>query len=147
MTRKASSVGEKLQAIRGFIAASAIALIAGATISVSAVVAGAQEPAPAASDMARLVGNWSGRTQDDGVLRVTISADRILGFKFTGGEKDHGIGTFRLQSPDQLLYTPLNETNAEHWTYGFDSAGHLRLKMEEDDPKDVEQYTLSRAKP
>jgi hypothetical protein len=147
MVRNAVSVGDKLQVIRGLMAASAIALIAGAILSLSAIRARAQEPGSPAGDLSRLIGNWSGQTQVDGVLTVTISEDRILGYKFTGGEKDHGMGTFRLQSPDRLLYTPLNETEVEHWTYGFDSAGHLKLKMEEDDPKDVEEYTLSRIKP
>jgi hypothetical protein len=147
MIRNSVSVGKKLQAIRGLAAASAAALVAGAILSVAAIHAGAQEPGAASSDLARLVGNWSGQTQNDGALTVTISEDRILGFQFTGGEKDHGYGTFRLQSPDRLLYTPLNETETQHWTYGFDSAGRLKLKMEEDDPKDVEEYTLSRVKP
>jgi len=125
----------------------AAALLAGAILTVSAVRAVAQAPGSAASDLARLVGNWSGPTSGDGLLKVTISSDHILGFQFTGGDKDHGFGTFRVQPPDRLLYTPLNETEAEHWTYGFDSSGRLKLKMEEDDPKDVEEYTLSRANP
>lgn len=112
-----------------------------------AIRAAAQSSGSPGSDAAKLVGNWSVQTANDGVLKVSISDDRMLGFQFTGGEKDHGFGTFRLNSPDQLLYTPLNETEAEHWTYGFDSAGHLKLKMEEDDPKDIEEYTLSRVKP
>ena len=125
----------------------AVALLAGVVFAVSAVRTVAQAPGSAASDLARLVGNWSGQTANDGVLKVTVSSDRILGFQFTGGDKDHGFGTFRLQTPGRLLYTPLNETDAEHWTYGFDSAGRLKLKMEEDDPKDVEEYTLSRVNP
>jgi len=147
MIRDVASARGTLKSPRLLSAVGVVGLILVAIISFPAVRAGAQEPIPAAGDMSRLIGNWSGQTQGDGVLTVTISEDRILGFKFTGGEKDHGMGTFRLQSPDRLLYTPLNETDVEHWTYGFDSAGHLKLKMEEDDPKDVEEYTLSRLKP
>src|SRR5580704_8541348 len=133
--------------IRKTFSISASALLAVATLSVAAIHAEAQSPGSASSDLAKLVGNWSGQTASDGVLKVSISEDRILGFQFTGGDKDHGFGTFRLQIPGGLLYTPLNEKVVEHWTYSFDSAGRLKLKMEEDDPKDAEEYTLSRVQP
>jgi hypothetical protein len=133
--------------IRNTLSVGAFALIAAATLSISAIRAGAQEPGSLPTDGERIVGRWTGQTQGDGVLSVTLTADGRLGFQFTGGEKDHGYGTYQLQSPDRLFYTPHGETEAEQWTYGFDSAGRLKLKMEEDNPKDVEEYTLSRVEP
>ena len=133
--------------IRKSLFVGAFALLTGAILCIAAVRAVAQGPSAASPELTRLIGNWSGQTTNDGVLKVTVSEDRILAFQFSGGDKDHGFGTFRLKKPDQLLYTPVNETDAEHWTYSFDAAGQLKLKMEEDNPKDVEEYTLIRAKP
>jgi hypothetical protein len=109
--------------------------------------AAAQDLNSASSAQARIVGNWAGNTEDDGVVSVTMTADGFLAFQFTGGERDHGFGAYRLGDRGVLLYTPHGETDAEHWTYGFDRFGRLRLKMEEDNPKDVEEYTLVRVKP
>ncbi|HEX3997466.1 MAG TPA: hypothetical protein VHX65_02835 [Pirellulales bacterium] len=122
-------------------------LFTSAMLVASASRAGADEPASIPTDANRIVGKWTCQTEGDGVLTVSLTTDGFLGFKFTGGEKDHGYGAYKLRAPDTLLYTAHDETGAQHWTYGFDSAGHLKLTMEQDDPKDAELYTLSRVSP
>jgi hypothetical protein len=147
MIRHAASLRVNLNPLRFLSAASAVALLGCAMLGFSVLRAAAQAPSLVPGDAERIVGRWVGQTKEDGVVSVTLTTDGRLGYQFTGGEKDHGYGAYRLQSPDVLLYTAHDETETEHWSYGFDSAGRLRLKMEEDNPKDVEEYTLSRVKP
>jgi hypothetical protein len=106
------------------------------------------EPASAAAtaDAQRIVGTWKCQTEEDGTLVVRFTADGQLVYQFTGGDKDHNYGTYQIHDQGVVLYTPHDEPGEEHWTYGFDSAGKLKLKMEQDDPKNAEQYTMSRAR-
>lgn len=124
----------------GFAATALIACVAAVFFAGRSSAQGPDSP----SDADRLVGKWSGQTAVDGQVTVNLTADGQLSYAFTGGEKDHGYGQFEVRTPGTILYTPHEASDAEHWTYAFDSAGRLKLKMEEDDPKDVEEYTLSR---
>ncbi len=104
---------------------------------------------PEQSDTPRIVGQWSGKTESDGLLTLTVfpAPSRQLNYQFSEGKHEHGSGTFRLQGANHLLFTPDHARTAddvEKWLYTFDEFGRLHLEMEEDNPSDRETYILSR---
>ncbi len=107
----------------------------------------AQEPGQ--GDTPRIVGQWSGKTESDGLLTLTVfpAPGRQLSYQFSEGKHEHGSGTFRLQGANRLLFTPdsaRTKEDVETWLYSFDEFGRLHLEMEEDNPSDRETYILSR---
>jgi hypothetical protein len=103
-------------------------------------------PAPIQTQTPRIVGRWTGKTQEDGTLTLVVypAPGRDLTYLFSGGKHEHGEGTFTLRGANELSFTPKGETEAEKWIYSFDENGHLHLKMEEDKPEDEEEYILTR---
>lgn len=143
MNRAASPVAKYPVAPRLLVAIATIASLACAIVVAWANHArGDDDFSPA--DSQRIIGTWRGTTESDGDVTFTFTDDGKLSYEFTGGDKDKNYGTYELSGPNVLLYTPHDEVGIEHWSYGFDEAGHLRLKMEQDDPKNEETYTLSR---
>jgi hypothetical protein len=110
--------------------------------------AGAQGPYPnVQTGVPRIIGRWSGKTEEDGILTIIVypAPGRELSYEFSGGQKEHGEGTFTLRGANELHFTPKGAKEPEKWTYSFDEDGRLHLKMEEDKPEDEEEYILSRA--
>ncbi|HKD37731.1 MAG TPA: hypothetical protein VKB78_13055 [Pirellulales bacterium] len=108
----------------------------------------AQSPYPTfQSNVPRIIGRWTGKTEEDGILTLVVfpAPGRELTYEFSGGQKEHGEGTFTLRGANELNFTPKGEKEPEKWTYSFDEQGRLHLKMEEDKPEDEEEYILSRA--
>jgi hypothetical protein len=103
-------------------------------------------PAPIQSQTPRIVGRWTGKTQEDGILTLVVfpAPGRELSYEFSGGKHEHGTGTFTLRGANELDFTPKGAAEAEKWIYSFDEDGHLHLKMEEDKPEDEEEYILTR---
>ncbi len=106
----------------------------------------AQYTTPSQVRAPRIVGRWSGKTQEDGILTLTVfpAPGRELQYEFSGGSKEHDSGTFTLRGANELNFTSKGKTAPEKWTYSFDDEGRLHLKMEEDRPEDEEEYILSR---
>jgi hypothetical protein len=104
-------------------------------------------PATVQTQTPRIVGRWSGKTAEDGILTVVVypAPGKQLVYEFSGGAKEHATGTFTLRGANELNFTPEHATEAEKWTYTFDEQGKLHLTMEEDNPQDQEEYILSRA--
>jgi hypothetical protein len=130
---------------RRWLFAVAVGCIAG--IASNRAAAQAPFPAPVQTDVPRVVGRWSGKTEDDGILTLVVfpAPGRQLVYEFSGGSKEHADGTFTLRGANELDFTPKGEKEAEKWTYSFDENGKLHLKMEEEKPEDEEEYVLSRA--
>lgn len=108
----------------------------------------AQGPYPTVQTyVPRIVGRWSGKTEEDGTLTLIIypAPGRELTYEFSGGQKEHAEGTFTLRGANELNFMPKRAKEPERWTYSFDEQGRLHLKMEEDKPEDEEEYILKRA--
>ncbi len=108
----------------------------------------AQGPYPTVqTNVPRIVGRWSGKTEEDGALTVIIypAPGREVTYEFSGGQKEHAEGTFTLRGANELSFTPKRAKEPKKWTYSFDELGRLHLKMEKDKPKDEEEYILKRA--
>lgn len=120
-------------------------IVAGVAAAIMLAVSASWAQAPR---VPRIVGEWSGNTEDDGVLTLVVqpAPGHELSYAFSGGKMEHGSGTFTLRGANELNFTPTGETEAEKWTYSFDEQGHLRLEMEEDNPNDKEVYVLTRTK-
>jgi hypothetical protein len=118
-----------------------------AVIAVDRTFAQAPFPAQVQTDVPRVVGRWSGKTEEDGILTLVVfpAPGRQLTYEFSGGAKEHATGTFTLRGANELDFTAKGEKEAEKWTYSFDENGKLHLKMEEEKPEDEEEYILSRA--
>ena len=101
------------------------------------------------SDTPRIVGSWSGKTEGDGVLTLTVfpAPGREIKYQFSGGKQESGSGTFTLKGANRLIFTPENarsKDDVETWLYTFDEFGRLHLEMEEDNVADRETYVLGR---
>jgi hypothetical protein len=105
-------------------------------------------PAQAPAQVPRIVGEWSGKTKEDGVLTLVVrpAPGRELSYQFSGGAQEHASGTFTLRGANDLEFTPTGESEAEKWQYSFDEQGQLHLIMEEDNPDDRELYILTRTR-
>ena len=143
MNRFASPAAKFSNSPRIVLALAAIAALAGALLAVWASPARGDDGSPSA-DAQRIVGKWTGSTESDGDVTFVLTDDGKLSYEFTGGDKDKNYGSYELSGSGILLYTPHDEVGLEHWSYGFDDAGHLKLKMEQDDPNNTEEYTLTR---
>jgi hypothetical protein len=141
------TIGRSLFVHRFALAAGAISLAVGLIIFAQSSEAQSPFPAPVQTQTPRIVGRWTGKTQEDGTLTLVIypAPGRQLSYEFSGGKHEQGTGTFTLRGANELNFTPKSATEAEKWTYSFDEEGHLHLKMEEDKPEDEEEYILSRA--
>ncbi len=118
------------------------ALLAIGIVAVCTSRAVAQTP----PQVPRIIGEWSGKSKEDGVLSLVIkpAPGREVAYQFSGGTQEHASGTFTLRGANELDFTPSGESEAEKWTYSFDEQGQLHLEMEEDNPNDREVYTLAR---
>ena len=108
----------------------------------------AQGPYPTVqTSVPRIVGRWSGKTEEDGTLTLIIypAPGRELSYEFSGGQKEHAEGTFTLRGANELSFTPKRAKEPVKWTYSFDELGRLHLKIEKEKPKDEEEYILKRA--
>ena len=140
-------IGRPLFARRFAWAAGAVSIAIGFAVWSEQVEAQNPFPAQVQTQVPRIVGRWSGKTQEDGILTLIVypAPGRELTYEFSGGAKEHGEGTFTLRGANELNFTPKGAAEAEKWTYSFDEEGHLHLKMEEDKPEDEEEYILARA--
>jgi len=127
--------------------AAALSIAMGLGVLAARAEAQSPFPAPVQTQTPRIVGQWTGKTQEDGILTLVVypAPGRELTYEFGGGKHEHGAGTFTLRGANELNFTPNGAKEAEKWTYSFDEDGHLHLKMEEDKPEDEEEYILSRA--
>jgi hypothetical protein len=127
--------------------AGALSIAMGLVVLTERVEAQSPFPAPVQTQTPRIVGQWTGKTQEDGILTLVVypAPGRELTYEFSGGKQEHGAGTFTLRGANELNFTPKGAKEVEKWTYTFDEDGHLHLKMEEDKPEDEEEYVLSRA--
>jgi hypothetical protein len=142
-----SVIGRLVFARRRAWGVGALSIAMGLVVLTERVEAQSPFPAPVQTQTPRIVGRWSGKSQDDGILTLIVypAPGRELTYEFSDGKKEHGAGTFTLRGANELNFTPKGATEAEKWTYSFDEDGHLHLKMEEDKPEDEEEYILSRA--
>ena len=88
-----------------------------------------------------LVGKWSGRTEADGVLDITVVAEGRLAYSFSDGcrERDQGRIVIREHT---IYYFEDGERRPAVWWGFLDGVGQLHLQMDDDE----EIYVLAREK-
>jgi hypothetical protein len=104
---------------------------------------GRAHPAPTQTNPAAnvaIAGTWSGQTEEDGTLTLTIQADGKLSYWFSGGCREKGDGEYTIED-GQIYYceNPSQEDEEVQWRYSLDGV-NLKLTME-DSP---EEYVLTR---
>jgi hypothetical protein len=106
------------------------------------------EPPPASQKLAAtraptlelLAGKWSGVTEADGALTVTVTSTGRLAYSFSAGCREHNQGRIRIRE-QTIYYIEDGEHRPVVWWACLDGEGRLHLQMDDDE----EVYVLRRA--